>query len=365
MYLPVILTREFGVAGWVAFAVPNVLGAAALPFVLRTPEASERFVERHAPAMRWFSAITIAFHAMFLAWLTPRVLPSLGFDAGPAIRFQLAVGVAWALGVFGAGMALSRLAPTRWRALSPLAWAGSAALIGAALTMGPAQAAEAPRSRPVDLAFLAPVMAFGFLLCPYLDLTFHRVRRDAREPLARASFVAGFGGLFLAMIAGTLLYSAQLSVRALSPFLLAHFSLQSAFTIGAHAREIALQVGPRARQWTVTPALAGVLCALLPASAITAPLGLTGERVYLGFMGLYAVALPAYVWINASWGSEPIDWGARRRRTLVWAGTVGLTAPMLWLGFVERQWFWLAPAAALCVLSRAGAGAFERAKIAR
>ena len=35
MYLPVILLRRFGWLGFLAFAVPNVLGCAAFGYVLR------------------------------------------------------------------------------------------------------------------------------------------------------------------------------------------------------------------------------------------------------------------------------------------------------------------------------------------
>ena len=31
-----------------------------------------------------------------------------------------------------------------------------------------------------DLLWLAPVIVFGFLLCPYLDLSFHHARPGAR-----------------------------------------------------------------------------------------------------------------------------------------------------------------------------------------
>ena len=40
MFLPVLLVRDYGVWGWIVFAVPNVLGAAAMGWVLRSAEVS-------------------------------------------------------------------------------------------------------------------------------------------------------------------------------------------------------------------------------------------------------------------------------------------------------------------------------------
>src|SRR3982750_3304447 len=69
MFLPVLLVRDFGVWGWVVFAVPNVVGAAAMGAVLARPGASERVVARHPGACACFSVVTIGFHVLFLAWI--------------------------------------------------------------------------------------------------------------------------------------------------------------------------------------------------------------------------------------------------------------------------------------------------------
>ena len=50
MFLPVLLYRDFGLRGFILFAVPNVLGAAAMGWVLRTPASSSRLVSRHPGA---------------------------------------------------------------------------------------------------------------------------------------------------------------------------------------------------------------------------------------------------------------------------------------------------------------------------
>src|SRR4051794_2579723 len=68
MFLPVLLVRDFGILGYLAFFVPNVLGAATMGWVVRGPDMAGRMVRAHAPAMRAFSLVTIAFQAYFAAW---------------------------------------------------------------------------------------------------------------------------------------------------------------------------------------------------------------------------------------------------------------------------------------------------------
>ncbi len=69
MFLPVLLVRDFGVMGWVVFAVPNCLGAALMGVMLSRPGAVERVLNEHALAVRVFSFVTTAFQWFFAAWL--------------------------------------------------------------------------------------------------------------------------------------------------------------------------------------------------------------------------------------------------------------------------------------------------------
>ena len=69
MFLPVLLIRDFGPWSFAAFVVPNVLGAAAMGWVLRAPGASEQMVIRHRGACEAFSLVTRAFQYFFLVWL--------------------------------------------------------------------------------------------------------------------------------------------------------------------------------------------------------------------------------------------------------------------------------------------------------
>ena len=79
MFLPVILVREMGLWGWIVFAIPNVVGAAAMGWVLRTADASERLVRDHRPACIAFSAVTVAFHVFFLGWLIGSRMLGIGW----------------------------------------------------------------------------------------------------------------------------------------------------------------------------------------------------------------------------------------------------------------------------------------------
>src|SRR3954468_9321416 len=68
MFLPVLLVRNWGIWGWVVFAVPNVIGAAAMGLVIRSRESSEEILIRHRMAIALFSLVTIAFHIYFVYW---------------------------------------------------------------------------------------------------------------------------------------------------------------------------------------------------------------------------------------------------------------------------------------------------------
>ncbi len=160
MYLPVLLVRDFGVAGWFVFTIPNVIGAAAMGWVLQSPGSAAELARRHWPAAVLFSLVTILFHAFFVGWI---VRPLIG-DMAEVTAITAAIGF-YLLGRRGradlpiAGVLLS---------LSLIAFVVAASL--------PRHAPVGPAGiRPgAGLLYLSPVIVFGFLLCPYLDLTFLR-----------------------------------------------------------------------------------------------------------------------------------------------------------------------------------------------
>src|SRR5204862_2209590 len=68
MFLPVLLIRDYGVWGWIIFAAPNVLGAAAMGWVIHDAHASERMVTAHRTMLAAFSFVTVSFQIFFAFW---------------------------------------------------------------------------------------------------------------------------------------------------------------------------------------------------------------------------------------------------------------------------------------------------------
>lgn len=353
MFLPVLMLRDYGPISFAVFAIPNVLGAAAMGWVLRSRDSSVRVVREHARACIGFSLVTVAFHAFFVGFLA-----TLMAGVAPALALALAA----------SGVVLL-LVGTRLgvHAASYLALLVSLSVFGAMAFQGKLGMLDVEPTRgPMALLWVAPVCVFGFLLCPYLDLTFHRARQSLDAGPAKAAFGLGFGVVFLAMILFTLAYSRVLGDgvwgAGIGPVLASgltlvviHIANQACLTCGLHLNE--LRRGG---------ALAGLLPKLILLIALLGALaagGLAGQMyewngqlpgivVYKVFMSFYGLVFPAYVWlvmIPRAWTPSP---QMRRRVLLIWAFAVGIAAPMYWMGFVQGQEFWLAPALLVVLLAR-------------
>jgi len=351
MFLPVLLVRDYGLGGWVLFAVPNVVGAAAMGFVLRTRRASAEIVQAHRPACVAFSLTTIAFHCFFLGWITA-LMP---------------VGWLWA----GYGLVIVMfLAGLRRRAGALIAAAlvtavslGVMAFVLRAVPLGEALGAlPEPAGRGAALAMLAPAFLLGFGLCPYMDLTFHHARQanDARG--SRIAFGLGFGVFFLAMIFLTLLYSARLAAGAPSHYLHLvglHIVVQSGFTAVLHLEHLLPLVGRVGWKVSVPSALVMVVLFLAAPGISALDLawgGVDGREVaYWVFMTPYGLVFPAYVWIVMLPERMRGKGGAHhlRRRLTVFGLVVLAALPMYWMGFVEKETVWLLPGVGLVLLAGA------------
>src|SRR4051812_34962605 len=73
MFLPVLLVRDYGVWGWVVFVVPNVVGAAAMGWIISDDEHSHLVVTSHRLAAVAFSFITSSFQVFFALLIFARL----------------------------------------------------------------------------------------------------------------------------------------------------------------------------------------------------------------------------------------------------------------------------------------------------
>jgi hypothetical protein len=385
MFLPVLLMRDYGVWGFVAFAVPNVIGAAAMGWVLHRDGMSERLVERHRPAMIAFSAVTVAFHGfvLFSITLSSDRFAALAAASGTMQGVPLKTALMWATAAVVAGLAgvLIVMGRCRDRASQVLAcgvfvlsliavgvwWSGEGQQVGLVDGLDPMGAAW----------FLAPSL-LGFALCPYLDLTFHRARMMLGPAQARTAFSLGFGVFFFAMIlftlgyATTLLRPVDVMTTGMWVALIAvgvHFAAQLIATVQMHFREVDRQ--PKSEQRRAVLPLsfaAGVLLAVIAPQVVGLSAAHPSELMYRSFMVFYGLAFPAYVWIvmiprrgdSREWsGIFGPDWAAGRRRRLVLAGVIGVALPMYWMGFMEGREPWLAAGVGVVLLGRLLAGKAE------
>lgn len=285
LYLPIIMLRLFGWPGFFLFAIPNLVGVVLFGYIFNE-QRSHRTLRDHRVAIRLFSVVTSAYQLFFLAWAWSSFLP----DSSGTLGALVALG-AWILSL------ILVVVPDRgWVWLAAATWVGSIVLLcvhglgnleyhsaGGTLTSG-------------DLALVAPAIIFGFLLCPWLDGTFHRARIRSRSPHTFVVFAITFAPMLLFSAAYTLG-----GALALTGVVLAQLTMQATITTALHIREGWLGgVGAAkddARPWP--------LAALLPGCAILlGTLGLfAGEETYLRFLGLYGLLFPAYaLFFISPWG---------------------------------------------------------------
>ncbi len=361
MFLPTLLLRDAGWMGYLVFFLPNVIGAGAMGFVLRSPEAAVRVVERHGPMCRLFSIVTLAFHAFWLTWL-------FGF-----FRDAFPVPDAWLMGAAAAGIAWVIVsgrvtreggAPRAAAVLWIVALATVIALLAAPDALVPSTTSMIdPPTHPESALWLMPVCVFGFLLCPYLDLTFLLARRSTRGVAGgRAAFGLGFWVFFPVVIGLTALYAgpviAVLEGRqpaSAAPWagaaVLFHVIAQWTFTVRVHLAALSSEPPANAEapsEGPLFPASSYRLPATLTACFGAAALGLlapnvpghaglsAGEIVYRCFMSFYGLLFPVYVWARMVPRRRPPAHAA-------WITACVLAAPFYWFGFIERQSVYLAP----------------------
>ena len=261
MFLPALLLRDMGWAGFLIFAIPNVLGAAAMGWMLRSRIDSVRFVETHPTAIWWFSAVTLAFH-MF--WI---------LGVAHFIRDAFQMPNSFLIGVGGMGAAFFLLsgkavrtnkAPQLALALLVLSFG---VLVATFVMPGVEEAntlllESAPRSNAP--LWMLPVMVFGFVLCPYLDITFHHARQQLDgQQNGRLGFTIGFVAFFSFMILLTTRYAGVIEgaldgtgfTPLASPWLaagiLTHIRCQWIYTVRVHFDRIRTVPGHSSKRFVL------------------------------------------------------------------------------------------------------------------
>lgn len=348
MFLPILLVRDFGLAAFLVFAIPNVLGAAAMGFVLRSSDSAQRILTRDALAVRLFSAITVLFHLYLIWWLS-----QAGYVGGTLWPWAVTAIVA-----FAAFTALRASSPADAGTIYLLSLAIAAFSFYAGLELKLPDAPTRTFLNIPALAYLAPVCIFGFLFCPYLDATFLRARLSTSPRESKLAFSVGFGVVFFSMILFTLAYAGLLlGTAAAGPRVAAaivlHILIQSGYTIGLHIKEgIALGAdASHAESPTTTRRRNAVILAALVILILTAALQFpritdgpgispTFEFGYRLFMSAYGLLLPAYVWLvmipRRNQSTPP-----SRATHILWLAACALAAPAFYMGFIHQQEWWL------------------------
>lgn len=331
MFLPVLLIRDFGGWAWVAFAVPNVIGAMCVGLVL-SAEGARRMLSEHRRMVGAFIVWTVAFHAYFLAyWLGQYSMAREG------ARFLWLVVIGLALAMVGRG----------WRTMGWVAvavWVASMAIFGVMEWVGDGVFFGVPSSggveAPVGMVGLVPALALGFLACPFLDASLLRARAETAGRIGAGAFVIGFGVLFLVLIGMTALYARMFAPgEQFSHWIFLYFALQGWFTVGALGREGREMV--LGRGWWV--AMGGLVLAAGVSGALVADRWF--EFGYEVMLSGYALVFPAYVW------TVVLGWGLpMRARVVGWLVTVGVASPFFVAGALFGRWVMLVPGVLIVLL---------------
>ncbi len=338
MFLPVILLGRYGWWGFLAFAIPNIIGCAAFGYVLRSRERSRELIAQHRTAMRLFSLVTVTYHVFFLGFVLWLLMPE--HVAGTAGEDSLWVALSAPLVVLVLGQVLADVPTRYWPAIAAVVYAGSL-LVFASIGVQPlSEIGFSGAHATIDVLWLAPVMIFGFALCPYFDLTFHRALQHT--PSRHAFGV--FGLTFAVMIVLTCAYW-DILTNGLTWLVLGHIMAQAVFTISAHLREGTRPPGDAPRPM---PRLSTRLLMLLP--LIGLPVALLGAFVidplamstdnYLRFLVFYGLVFPAY----AALFMGPAAMTLSRRSVVIFAIACLLCMPLYEAGFLHRQaWVLIIP----------------------
>ncbi len=349
MYLPTLLVRDAGKAGFLAFLIPNAIGAASVGWLLAG--RAEGFLRTKKPIILAFTAVTIAFHGYWIAWMAgDRILE---FPA------EFLGGLIFGASVVGNAIAIAG----RPRGFAALVTLFFSLLAAAGMLAFPVDAPWLSDS-PLDLAGLAAVCVLGFGLCPYLDLTFNKAAIESARP--RLIFTLGFivfAAALTLFTKGRVLWSEgspvaiDLDLWTFTILLGAHFGAQTTFTVAAHAEALRTTLRTRLRSFsglwlTLLPALIGfgIGVAITAGDLVLGPVSIfevsLREAGYRAFLGAYGLVFPAWLLLSLG-GRDPMA-----RRTLTVLGvTCAIATPFFAYGFLALEQAWILPGIAVVLLA--------------
>jgi hypothetical protein len=310
-------------------------------------------VERHRSACQWFSIITICYHAFVVFWLFDRAFDVVGWVAPVLLTVVFILAGRWILPIAVLITIVSWVCFATVGNL-PEAWPDMQ---------------RTPPSDTIDLVIFAAIAPIGFLLCPYLDLTFHRAAQQSESTSGGApmTFLIGFGVVFFSMIIFSLAYAEILApmmaaettwndsvISNSSRWRLAlgvHMIIQASFTVAIHLRQ--LRQARKERSESMNRVMNGLcVAAVLALIVISVPRGLKGieldEAIYRAFLIFYGVVFPAYMLMHVVPTRGSVNQGIRDCGLIL---AILVAFPLAWVGFVEKQnWFMVgAGSAILCV----------------
>ncbi len=350
MFLPVLLIRDFGPIAWFTFAIPNIVGAAAMGWAIHSRDHSLQLVVHHRVATQMFSLVTIAFHFYMLVWLVPQLVGTIAASIVFGISLLVLI-----------PLLVTSIAQT---SLAIVALVASCLLMTIAGGAGALQWPGNSQGAPFDLFALACVCVLGFLTCPYLDLTFHRARQECRTNAeSKIAFGVGFGAFFGLMIVFTLFYAWVLisnqTPRGIGALIGTHICLQSLFTIGIHASALRASVDTPATHrrlnlclWVaiLIPVAMALLARGLESRGLILGRFVPGEVGYRLFMSFYGLFAPAYVWLCLHPGRGFL--APYRRELQMFGVAVVVAAPFYWLGFIHGPMAWVLVGVGLVLCAR-------------
>ena len=345
MFLPVLLIRDYGPWGWAVFAVPNISGACAMAYVIKKSDTSKELVEKHKIACTVFSIVTIMFQIYFIGWLS----------TVSSRIFIIITGV-----VFFLIYTLGSITDKNQRFNAFIIWTLSLICFMLFFYFVPPEKIDLFKSGNLihntnALLYLTPVCFFGFLLCPYLDLTFHKARQSNSAGNSKIAFTTGFCFMFLLMILFTFFYARPMaSVIESIPYFLKdrnklplafiypvifYMLIQAGFTTALHCSSIFPMIKRQTRVISLLTILS-IVVFLLPVIFNGRPtfLNLTiNEIIYRSFMAFYSLIAPTYVFlfmITKNGKSVPLT----NRNLCVWIVVILLALPLYALAFLGTRW---------------------------